>query len=251
MDITKPYSFGIPHLDSTIPLHEGYLTLITQDMASIDGKTFLRLIATANSKRNLIIFSDEPIDLFAEEKNTETPENLNLVIAWRYKRLMGDRKYEFNLNKSVKFEGCEILNRRFVQFHSMSVDSTNNSAEDSNSARILARLQQSHNCLCIIFSLPQEINHYELKKLCKVNKICLVVLSYCCFVSPSVSLQYDTVLVLKTSIGLKGYHGLLILDKFRVSNRVRSVILGYNIKRLGIMAEDYVVHPENTIRENM
>lgn len=84
--------YGLPHLD--IDISPGTLTLIDPDPYSLDHVALLRVIASTNKSR-LVMVADAPVDLF-ESSCTD------MAIAWRYKSL--SQKPVLNLNKCVSFK---------------------------------------------------------------------------------------------------------------------------------------------------
>lgn len=89
---TSTEIYGLPHLD--IDISPGTLTLIDPDPYSLDHVALLRVIASANKSR-LVMVADAPVDLF-ESSSTD------MAIAWRYKGL--SQKPVLNLNKCISFK---------------------------------------------------------------------------------------------------------------------------------------------------
>lgn len=84
--------YGLPHLD--IDISPGTLTLIDPDPYSQDHIALLRVIASSNKSR-LVMVADVPVDLFESSGS-------DMVIAWRYKSLR--QKPVLNLNKCISFK---------------------------------------------------------------------------------------------------------------------------------------------------
>eukprot|EP00866_Antonospora_locustae_P001184 jgi/Antlo1/1184/1090 len=90
--LTSTEIYGLPHLD--IDISPGTLTLIDPDPYSMDHIALLRVIASTNKSR-LVMVADAPVDLF-ESSSTD------MAIAWRYKNL--SQKPVLNINKCISFK---------------------------------------------------------------------------------------------------------------------------------------------------
>jgi len=103
-DPSKPNSetFGLPHLE--IDISPGTLTLIDPDVYSLDHFTLLRIIASSNSSR-LVVVADSPVDLFESRPG--------MAIAWRYRETKQKALLDLNKCSSFKNEDFDSIKSKF------------------------------------------------------------------------------------------------------------------------------------------
>lgn len=206
-----PITFNIPNFPLTITT--GSLMLLTPDVYTFDHYTILRIIASTTHPIPTII-SDKPINLFTPQHENEIKQS-DFTIAWRYNKI---KTQLLNLNKN--YEADTMGTRTFVHL-----------------------FQTFKNRMFCIFDPDiHYVDFYQIKKLCRKNNNTIIVTGLC------EKKHFDNVVNVKALNGLLGYHGLLELERVRwigsvfVENR-RTRVVGYKIKKEGIVVEDVVIPP--------